>query len=259
MDNFFAKTNDNFIKSRGDAVEEKTIHLFSQLFPGAIFYKKVCEKPGNFEHDIVIDYKEYYFIVEVKASKLRMPLYNPEKSAIRVKDHFFSEVGIGYAYKQCIELKKRFDKKVNLALFIDKNKSFVFKPKNKIVPIIVTLENFGAIQINYSDLLIPESGQPYAWSINIPDLENIIEINKYLSKGPSSFIDYISFRLKHFKEIKASDELEILELFYKNKIKGLKKDTTYFIEPSGKSLIDKIYFEKNGVPYDYSIKEFNLK
>ncbi|MDY5852788.1 MAG: hypothetical protein SPK28_00990, partial [Bacilli bacterium] len=56
------KDNPKFIKARGDSVEKKTIELFNRILPGCNIFQNVCEIPGSYEHDLLIEYKEYYFI-----------------------------------------------------------------------------------------------------------------------------------------------------------------------------------------------------
>ncbi len=243
-------------KKKGDSVEEYVLHLFKKIFSEkALFYKKVCEDYKTNEHDLLILYGKYIFIIEIKGSKVRAPLFNPEKSIVRIKDHFFGESGIGYGYNQAIKLKKKLESSKCVELYVNRDKKTEFLTcGKKVLPIVISLENFGKNQINMSNLIKPEVGQTYCWSCCVDDLDNMIEINNYLGKNVDDFIRYVRFRIKYHKQIFAGDELEILEEFYKNTLK-IKGDCDLFIEPKGNSLIDKIYFEKNGIPYDYDFKK----
>ena len=249
-------SNSKLAKKKGEFVEEYVFKLFKKIFSNsALFYKNVCEDYKTNEHDLLIFYEKYILIIEIKGSKVRAPLFNPKKSFIRIKDHFFGESGIGYGYNQAIKLKKKLESSKIVELYVggDEKTKFTAYGK-KILPIVISLENFGKNQINMSNLIKPEPGQTYCWSCCVDDLDNLIEINEYLGKQVDDFVRYIKFRIKHHSQIFAGDELEILEEFYRGNLR-IKDDYNFFIEPKGNSLIDKIYFEKNGIPYDYNYKK----
>ena len=60
----------------------------------------------------------------------------------------------------------------------EKNKKFVVEnvSNKKILPIVLTLNQFGGLAVNTSMILKKEDNQPYPWVCNWHDLENIIEI-----------------------------------------------------------------------------------
>lgn len=256
MLNDFLSGDPKFSKFKGDSIEDLTSNVFKCILGDeAKIYKKVCEKPKTDEHDLLIFFDKYVLIVEVKGSKVKAPRRDIEKSAVYLERHFFSPSGIGYAYNQAINLKEIMESNRPVTLYTDMNKETVFDARGeKILPIVVTLEQFGKIGINTSSLIKPKQGQPYPWVCCVDDLENILKIHEYLKIPPSRFIDYIKFRQKWHSHLFASDELELLEDYYAGKLKGLKKDTTYFVEPRGTSLIDKIYFESKGATYKYKYK-----
>ena len=145
-----------------------------------------------------------------------------------------------------------FDCNQSITLFENKSQAFTISNISQkiILPIVLTLNQFGSIAVNTSQLIQTEDNQPYPWVCNLHDMENIIEINTYLNKGPSNFIDYILWRINNHAHIYSSDELDVLENYYLNNkatIKITNSDT--IIMPNGPSLIDKIYFEKHGIPY----------
>ena len=243
---------DSFAHKKGAAVEEMAFDLLHKAFGDeAKYYRNVCEAPKTNEHDMLITYGNYIFVVEIKGSKVRPPAFNPEKSYTAVRDHFCGSNGIGGAYQQAIKLKKFIELAPAVTLYAEHKNPFVLSSVNKrIIPIVLTLEFFGSLEINTSDLIEPEEGQPYPWACCLDDLENLIRVNEYLSKDPDEFIRYINFRVKHHSMILASDELEIQESFYNNAFKRHAFDR-YILCPMGNLLIDKIYFEEKGVPYDY--------
>lgn len=109
------KFSKKYWKTKADIVEQEFLKCFKSVFhEDARYHMAVCEKPGTQEHDILIEFKNYILIAEVKASKVREPFFNPEKAYIRIKDHFFSESGIGYAYNQACILKKKIETETDI-------------------------------------------------------------------------------------------------------------------------------------------------
>lgn len=119
---------------------------------------------------------------------------------------------------------------------------------------VMTLDQFGSIAINTSDLLIKEENERYPWVCNLHDLNNIYEILSYLRKKVDDFLDYVDWRIEKHASIIASDEIDIFEAFCLD-TEGIKKtdDKFLFFWLTDPSIIDKIYFEKNGVPYAHPI------
>lgn len=252
------KFSKKYWKTKADIVEQEFIQCFKSIFhENAKYHRAVCEKPGTQEHDILIEYKHYILIAEVKASKVREPFFNPQKAYIRIRDHFFSESGIGYAYKQACILKKKIESQPSIVLYEEMKKRFeICDTENKqIIPIVLTLNQFGGIAINTSLLLTPEEGQPYPWVCNLHDFQNLIEILDYLKKTEDDFVDYIQWRSVKHKDIIAGDELDIVEQYFT--IPEIKKESgTVVIANNIKgSLIDKIYFKKLGLTFP----EFNVE
>ena len=248
---------DKYKKSKADIVENLFIKLLEKIFgEEAKYHTSVCEERGTKEHDILIEFKDYILIAEVKASKVREPFFNPEKGYKRVRDHFKSDSGIGGAYEQAIILKKFMEVKNDAILFENKNKKFVVEniSKKKILPIVLTLNQFGGLAVNTSMILEKEDNQHYPWVCNWHDLENIIEILQYLNKKPDDFMDYIVWRIANHTNVLSSDELDVIEGYFVNSYVKEKKGAIYF-PPNGPSLIDKIYFERHGIPYEFPLKK----
>lgn len=250
------KFADKYKKLKADIVEKLCLGQLKKIFSdNATYHFNVCEERGTKEHDILVEYQDLILIIEVKASKVREPFFNPQKAFIRIKDHFNSDTGIGGAYKQAILLKKLIESNNTITLYEDKVKAFVLNSTSlkKILPIVLTLSQFGGIAVNTSLLLEKEENQPYPWVCNLHDLENIVEINTYLNKDISDFISYIQWRIKNHSTILSSDELDVFEGYYLDTKVKKSTNKNLLFWPTGPSLIDKIYFEKQGIPYHHPL------
>lgn len=252
---------DKYRKKKAEVVEELFCDLLEKILGSkAKIHRSVCEECGTKEHDILVEFEDYILIAEAKASKVREPFFNPEKSFRRIKDHFDSDAGIGGAYEQAILLKKFIEPNDEIELFENKIKKFKIADvhNKKILPLVLTLNQFGDIAVNTTELLNKEDGQPYPWVCNWHDLDNINEVLSCLNKEPKDFIEYITWRIENHEKVMASDELDVFEAFMMHKI-PVAKNTMLFFAPDGPSLVDKVYFEKHGIPYDFPIKAESIR
>lgn len=244
---------DKYKKVKADIVETLFLNQLKDIFgEKAIYHTQICEERGTKEHDILVEFEGYIIIAEVKASKVREPFFNPEKAYTRIYDHFHSDSGIGGAYEQAIILKKVLENDNTITLYENKTQPFVINntENKRIIPLVLTLNQFGSLAINTSQLLEKDNKQPYPWVCNLHDLENIIEINKYLNKTTLDFINYLNWRIENHIHIYSSDELDILEYFYlDNKTIAKNDNGDLIVMPNGSNIMDKIYFEKHGIPY----------
>ena len=250
------KFADKYKRIKSEIVEKQFLLLLQKIFGNnATYHTRVCEERGTKEHDILIEFNDYILIAEVKASKVREPFFNPEKAYKRVSDHFNSDIGIGGAYEQAIILKKFIEENESVTLYENKTTKFVIEntSKKKILPLVLTLNQFGSLAVNTSLLLKKEENQPYPWVCNWHDFDNIIEILQYLNKTQKDFVNYLVWRIDNHSNILSSDELDVIEgYFVDSQLKNCIKNQLVFFPPNGPSLIDKIYFEKHGIPYEYS-------
>lgn len=249
--------SDKYKKVKAEIVENEFLKYLKCIFGDkAKYHTSVCEERGTKEHDILIEFNNYIIIAEVKASKVREPFFNPEKSYKRVRDHFNSDTGIGGAYKQAIILKKLIEGKDEVILYENKTSKFVFEnaPRKVVLPLVLTLNQFGSLAVNTMMLLEKEEQQPYPWVCNLHDFENIVEILQYLKKGPQDFVDYIIWRMQNHEKVLSSDELDIIEGYFLDpQIRKNIKNSVLFFPVNGPSLMDKIYFEKQGVQYSHPL------
>lgn len=241
---------EKYKRKKAQIVESEFQKCF-QLVLGnkAKYHFSVCESIGTQEHDIVIEFENVVIIAEVKASKVHEPFFNAEKAYERIERHFNSKSGIGYAYKQAIRLKKKFELKDEIVLFDNMKEPFKISnlSSKTIIPVVLTLEQFGGISINTSPLIHPDEGEPYPWVCNLHDFQNLIEILNYLNKGSDDFIEYVFWRSANHEHVLAGDELDIAEWYFANP-EFRNFDSDIIIENNMvDSLIDRIYFEKKGL------------
>ncbi|WP_288867045.1 SEC-C metal-binding domain-containing protein [uncultured Sneathia sp.] len=249
------KFADKYKRVKAEIVESQFLSYFKSILGDkAIYHTSVCEERGTKEHDILIEFHDYILIAEVKASKVREPFFNPQKAYKRISDNFHSDSGIGGAYSQAITLKKFIECQKDIILYENKNNKFQIEnvPPKIILPLVLTLNQFGGLAVNTSLILEKDADEPYPWVCNLHDFENIIEILEYLHKKSQDFIDYIAWRINNHANVLYSDELDIVEgYFLDDQLRGGIESSAVFLSPNGPSLIDKIYFEKHGIPYEH--------
>ncbi len=249
------KFADKYKKVKGEIVENQFLGYLNSIFGDeAIYHTSVCEERGTKEHDILIEFNDYILIAEVKASKVREPFFNPQKAYKRITDHFHSDSGIGGAYAQAIALKRLIEGQEDIVLYENKNSKFHIQniSQKTILPLVLTLNQFGGLAVNTSLILEKDVDEPYPWVCNWHDFENILEVLEYLHKGAQDFIDYLVWRVKNHANVLSSDELDVIEGYFLDpQLKESIKSTAAFFPPNGPSLIDKLYFEKHGIPYEY--------
>lgn len=249
------KFAEKYKKVKAEIVENQFLGYFKSIFGDeAIYHTSVCEERGTKEHDILIEFHDYILIAEAKASKVREPFFNPQKAYKRITDHFHSDSGIGGAYAQAITLKKFIESQEDIVLYENKNSKFQIQNTSQktILPLVLTLNQFGGLAVNTSLILEKDADEPYPWVCNWHDFGNIIEILEYLHKGTQDFIDYLVWRIENHVKVLSSDELDVIERYFlDSQLKKSIKDSAALFHPNGSSLIDKIYFEKHGIPYEH--------
>lgn len=240
-----------FYEKRGDITENITMNYFKSIFgEEANYYTSVCEVPKSEEHDLLIRYKDRLLIIEIKSSKVKEPMFNPDKAYTRIKDHFNSKAGIGGGYKQAKKLKEFIISADKVTLYHNMTEPFTLKKADytEIYLVVITLEQFGPANINMSQLLDEDNLSEYPWSCNLYDLENLIQMLKYMKVTASDFLKYIDWRITKHSKIISSDELEILEVYYSSE-NIREHEEMIFIPMLEYTLVDKIYFDKHGIYY----------
>lgn len=74
----------------------------------------------------------------------------------------------------------------------------------------------------------------------------------FMDKGSQDFIDYVVWRIDNHANVLSSDELDVIEGYFLDAQLSKKiESSAVFFPANGPSLIDKIYFEKHGIPYEF--------
>lgn len=248
----------NFYNIRDKQAEIKTKSIFEKFLGNeASFYDSFYEndKAQN-EHDLLITIDSTILIIEVKASKQKEPLRDPDKAFIRIKRDFKSDKGIQKAYDQANNLKSLLTSQKTTSLY-DSNGNILVTLDNssirKIYIICITVEQLGMLASNLSLLLSKESSEPYPFSINLYDLETLLDGFIYKQKNKNDFLRYLAEREEFHEQLYASDELEIAGsyLSYDSLSKSIKdKNVHMFFTPDMSAIFDQIYFEKHGIAYE---------
>ena len=180
-----------------------------------------------------------------------------------IGEYVFSRANVSeIIFIQIVELVGRTNKQLFLinslkikqdaVLYENKNKKFTIQDvaTKRILRIVLTLNQFGGLAVNTSLILEKEESQPYPWVCNWHDLENIIEILKYLNKEPEDFIDYIIWRIESHPNVLSSDELNVIEGYFMNS-QWRKQNGAIFFPANGPILSIRFILKK--MPYHVSI------
>lgn len=245
-------------RKKDKLVEDYFVKKMNELFKGrGVIYSPIYEEKGNFEHDLLIEIDNYILICEIKGSKVKTGLRNVdiERTYEIIKQHFNSKSGIGKGYEQAIRLKNKFEANSEVILFNSERKEVIindYKDK-KIIPIVLTLGQFGMLGINGTQFLKKDIEKIKTWVCNLHDLENIIRINNYYNIDLEKTLEYIEFRSENYEFILSSDEMDIYSWYINTDIKNIPYGQDLIIAPNPEGdLIDQIYYSEKGYPPNFS-------
>lgn len=231
IESFYNRINFGLVKAVGEKykqfknqmLEKKVIELFQKLFGKdvQIFNSYYFDKAHS-EQDILIRFKKFYLIIEVKDSLFRAPMRDPIKAFEKIKSDF--KKSIQYGYDQCKRVEDEIEKGIPFKILDHKTNKIL----HEIIPsrieyyfsIIVTQFKYGGIQTNLDNLLIKEEEALYPWSVCVDDLEAFILLLKKIKKGAAAyqFIEYLKYREPYHDHLVCSDELELCGYFMNDKM-----------------------------------------
>ncbi len=245
-------------------LEKKVEEVFRKLFgkEALIFDSYYVDKKRS-EQDLLIVFKGFFFIVEIKDTLFRTPMRDPIKAFDKIKSDF--KKSIQYGYEQCVRVENKFEEGKPFEIFDNKTNKSVFQIKPNRVKdyfsIVVTQFKYGNIQTNLENLLIKKEDTMYPWSICIDDLEAFVLALKKLKKGKAKtqFINYLKYREAYNEHLICGDELELCGFFI-NSPKDFEKvstiEETFNADPRMSELFDAEYY--NGLGFKNEI-DINIK
>lgn len=219
FDNCTKINKEKCLKSRDTFIENKVFELFSVFFGKEGFvYKNYMINDISNEQDILILYKGYALIIEVKAGSYRAPMRDPIKAFDKLKSDF--KKIIQNAYDQTLRVKNAFYHNEFIKIKNEK-KQILYNCKTKkyidnLYSIIITLDRFGHIQTNLIEMLEIDDNDDFPWSVNIDDLEAFLLTLSKRKNRIQSFLTFLKYRENYHEHLICSDELELCGLFLKN-------------------------------------------
>lgn len=250
---------EKYTQFKNQMLEKKVEEVFRKLFgkEALIFNSYYVDKKRS-EQDLLINFKGFFFIIEIKDTLFRAPMRDPIKAFDKIKSDFKKSIQNGY--EQCVRVENKFEEEKDFDIFDNKTQKSIFKIKpNKVkdyFSIVVTQFKYGNIQTNLENLLIKEKDALYPWSICIDDLEAFVLALRKLKKGMArtQFINYLKNREAYNEHLICGDELELCGYFI-NEPKDFEKlsiiEETFSADPRMSELFDAEYY--NGLGFKNEI------
>lgn len=251
--------------------ENSVANIFSIYFKGAIIYSNnyfyLNRSKNRHENDLLIDYKGFLFIIEVKAGRVSPdPIY---ENTDNVLESYKTQVSKGI--KQCNALEKTLIESGNLEIFNEDNQSKVklkYSDYEEIFKIVVTFEEMGSFLPGY---LIRENQQKGHYVVNFFDLYVVLD---YLA-NPALIIRYFQERKQPLiQQCNIYDELVFLGIFtsitmnYSSYLRNIYEETQsegknistmYLPEIEFMSQIEAYYTRKNSIKPKFEINNLVMR
>ena len=207
-----------YFRSRDKTIEDQAASVFIRILGDeAEVHRNLYETPDNHnEHDLVILAKEMCLFVEVKASPPHEPFRDPERAFIRLRHDFRSDGGIQKAYDQALRLLNVTRTKKELILYDQGGNEALRLPPDiahKVFCVCVTRDSYGPLATYLPFLLEKEKDDPYPWSVNILDLENLAQAWDYFGWDARQLKAYLSQRIQFHTQLFSGDELDYTGAF----------------------------------------------
>ena len=255
------KLKDKFYVVRGKKLEDKIEQIFKRFFKTDVFVYKGFFTQDKHEQDLLFLSGSLAIIVEAKASKFDEPRRDPDMAFPIIVSNFNETIQKGY--DQSYRVKSKFINNEILQIFKDEslnNHIINIRTKNyyKVFSIVVTLERFGNIQTDLSNMLEIYEDDNYPWSICIDDLEIFLLQMEKLGKKNSDLIEYLDLRSRLHGSLITSDELEVCGAFLSDNLikkKIQSEDGLIFLAPDLTDMFDMTY-QTRGLGF---INEKNLE
>ncbi len=205
---------ERYKRHKDSMLEDRVMDILKKLFRDKAHYYKAYTVDGVCEQDIMIEYKGFYFVIEVKDCNFREPMRDPIKAFDKINKDFQKAIQKGY--EQCRRVERVFeeDDTVEIRNAKDTGKLFYSLNTHKVkgvFSIVVTQYKYNSIQTNLADMLQKEEGDYYPWSVCADDLEAFVLLLRklYADGAARHFIEFIKIRESFHGHLICSDELEL--------------------------------------------------
>ena len=259
------KMREKFFKIRGRELEKKIIKIFKNYFGDSLEHFESYYTEKGSEQDLIFFYKKMALIVEVKASKVNEPRRDPLKAYDLIQSNF--EEVIDKGYEQSFRVKEYFIDSETFNIYSDrklKNRIKTVYPKSypHCFSLVVSLERFGGIQCDLSQMLELYDDDKYPWSVNVDDLETfLLVLSKLKDKKKNITLEHFLYlRQRLHGRLIADDELDICGAFLSGKLslKSIPKKEKVVLPPYFTEVFDKYYQGKGGLGFENE-KDMELK
>ena len=199
------------------------------------------------EHDMIVFNDELCLLVEVKASPPPEPFRDPERAFTRLNRAFRSDLGIQGAYNQIMKLMRVVLACRPLTLYDRWGNEALQLPggiAERTFSVCVTRDNHGPLATLLSLLLEKADSEPYPWSVNIPDLQNLAEAWEYFRWDARQLRAYLSERTQLHENVFSHDELDFAGAFVQHcGLQHLRRgrDTFTQLDPTYSDIFDEIH------------------
>lgn len=238
--------SDKYFANRGKELEGKVKRIFYKLFKGECTIYDSFYTDSEAENDLLVISNRIAFIIEIKASKRNVAMRSPEKSFQKIKSNF--EQVISKAYDQSFRIKEKFLDKTPFSIYSDprlRNKIAYIKTSNfyKAYTIIVTLDKYGNLQSDLSNLLDLWDDDEFPWCVSVDDLETFVLALKKMNMGKKDFVHFLNLRSKMHGSFVFNDEQAVTGGFLKGKInyKIVKNPMLKIVDENYAQIFDDIY------------------
>lgn len=215
------EARESYLRHRDKALEREAEEILRGLFgESAGYYAGVFETPTlQNEHDLIVRWRDFVFVIEVKSSPPVEPFRDPERAFQRIGRAFRSDTGLQKAFDQGNAIRRRLASGEAVDLYnSERERVTTIEPAelDRTRVICVTRDDFGPLAVNLSLLLEKDEGDQYPWAVNILDLRNLIDAWDYFGWGPDQLTRYLDPRVALHGKVFATDELEVAGFFIRH-------------------------------------------
>jgi hypothetical protein len=248
---------EKYLKTRGVYLEERVHSLIASMFPNVLVrLEKYYEtnKQGN-EHDGLLVVGRSLLVMEEKASEMKTPSRDVERSFRNLTDHFKSNRGIQHAYNQANRVIDIVNAASSAVAFYDAKGNVAAKIDPSMIDesfaICVTLESFGMLATDLTMILEVPADHDYPWVVNLYDLETLVDGFKRKGLSGDDFLRYLRHRRDFQGRLVSDDELNLAGQFISNgKMASPPRGTVELVMDSAQ-VFDDLYLQQHGFEGTY--------